>query len=124
MEIILVLLLVAAWAVFVVPSFAEIKREKPVNREPTPQSPRRAPAAASASREQVLARRRMALIALAVLAIGTLAVAIVTGSWPILAVSLVVDVLLAGYIAMLLQIKQNRATAPPPPSGGEDVRVF
>ena len=180
MDVILVLLLVAAWGVFVLPSLAgarrakspavrqtasapveadtvaasdseapakaeveagaepesleqiesdesespgQAEREKPVNRETTPQTARRATESAS-SREQVLARRRLALIVLAVLAIATLAAAIITGSWPILAASLVIDVLLAAYIAVLLQIKQNKATAPPPRPDEEDVRVF
>jgi hypothetical protein len=100
----------------------EVEREKPVNRQPMPQSSGRATTASS--REQVLARRRMALIALAVLAIATLALAVITGSWPILAVSLVIDVLLAVYIAVLLQIKQSKAVAPPPPADDEDVRIF
>lgn len=65
------------------------------------------------------------MIALAVLAIASLAAAIITGSWPILAVSLVIDVLLAAYIAMLLQIKQAKATGPPSRQRSEgDVRVF
>ena len=58
----------------------------------------------------MLARRRMALVTLGVLAIGTLAIAIITGSLPILVLSLIVDVMLAGYIAILLQIKQGRPT--------------
>ena len=63
---------------------------------------------AAVQRQQVLARRRMALVALGVVAVLTLAVAIVTGSLPILILSLIVDVMLAAYIAILLQIKQGR----------------
>jgi uncharacterized protein (DUF58 family) len=62
-------------------------------------------------REQVLARRRLALILLIIAAIGTLAVAIIRGSWVLLGLTLVVDVALAVYIAVLLQIKQRQATA-------------
>ena len=65
-------------------------------------------AGGGSAREQVLARRRNALVGIVFLAIATLAAAIVTGSVVLLAVSLVVDVVLAGYIAMLLQIKQRQ----------------
>ena len=85
------------------------------------------PSPADLHRERVLARRRYALVTLAFLAIATLAGAIITGSWPILAASLVVDVLLAVYIAVLLQIKQRKQVEHAPPAasrpGGEDVQV-
>jgi hypothetical protein len=76
----------------------------------------------------VLARRKMALIVLAVAVVGTLGAAIVTGSWPILVLSLVVDVLLAVYIAILLQVKQSKVGGPPPapgsdPAAGDDYRI-
>lgn len=60
-------------------------------------------------RRQVLARRRLALIALVVLAIGTLVGAVLTGSYVLLAITLVCDVMLAIYIAILLQIKRHQA---------------
>ena len=58
-----------------------------------------AAASPEALRRQVLARRRLALIALMLLAIGTLVGAVLTGSY----------VLLAVYIAVLLQIKRHQA---------------
>ena len=61
-------------------------------------------------RERVLARRRMALIVLAALVPVTLVAAIVTGSVLLLAVNLVTDLLIALYVAMLLQIKQAQGT--------------
>ncbi len=61
-------------------------------------------------REQVLARRRTALILLMIAAVATLVGAIVTGNLVLLGVTLVVDVALAVYIAVLLQIKQRQAT--------------
>jgi hypothetical protein len=132
MEIILFILLVGVWAAFVLPSFVQSRREKPVSTRP-PASGRptresfRPPTPADAHRERVLARRRYALVTLAFLAIATLAGAIITGSWPILAASLVVDVLLATYIAVLLQIKQRKQVEHAPPasshSGGEDAQV-
>ena len=66
------------------------------------------------TRDRVLARRRTALIVLGVAVVGTLAAAIITGSWPILAISLIVDVALAAYVAILLQIKQRKARRPLP----------
>jgi hypothetical protein len=63
-------------------------------------------------REQVLARRRFGLIILGVLVPVTLGLALYTGSTLFLIVTLVVDVFLAGYIAILLSIKQRqKATA-------------
>ena len=107
-QIILVVVLVAVWGAFVLPSFW--RREKPVTARQRTAAPR--PAAptgmAGVQRQRVLARRRLALVTLGALAILTLAIAIITGSTPILILSLIIDVLLAGYIAILLQIKQGR----------------
>ena len=66
-------------------------------------------ALANLQREQVLARRRTALILLMAAAVATLAFAIIRGSWVLLGLTLVVDVALAVYIAVLLQIKQRQA---------------
>jgi hypothetical protein len=56
----------------------------------------------------VLARRRFALIALAAGAVLTLIGAVVTGSMIMLIVTLAFDVMLALYVAILLQVKQRR----------------
>lgn len=114
MEIILFILLLGVWAVLVIPSVLRSRRENAVTTRSGAQGEARG---AVEHREQVLGRRRMALIALGVAVIGTLAAAIFTGSWPILAVSLVVDVMLATYVAILLQIKQRKGSGPP---GGHD----
>jgi len=110
MEIILFILLLGVWAVLVIPSVLRSRRENSVTTRSGVQGDARR---AAEHREQVLSRRRMALIALGVAVVGTLAIAIITGSWPILAVSLVVDVMLAAYVAVLLQIKQGKGHAPP-----------
>jgi uncharacterized membrane protein len=68
-----------------------------------------AAASPEALRRQVLARRRLALIALVLLAIGTLVGAVLTGSYVLLAITLACDVMLAVYIAVLLQIKRHQA---------------
>lgn len=116
MEIIAFILLVGLWAAFVLPPVMNSRKEDAV--EDTPQRtartaapaarPMRQTAAVRSQRDQVLARRRMALMGLAGLAVVTLIVAIVTGSWAILVLNLIADVALAGYIAVLLQIKQQQ----------------
>lgn len=65
-------------------------------------------AAMAGARESVLARRRLALIALVTAVPITLGVAIFTGSTMFLIINLVFDLLIAGYVAMLLQIKQGQ----------------
>ena len=77
--------------------------------------PRQRPSGGSV-RHQVLARRRIALIGLIVAVPLTLAIALFTGSVPMLILNLVIDVILAGYIAMLLQIKQGQGSSPRRPA--------
>ena len=83
--------------------------KRPVPRQMRSRSERGGPTA----RQQVLARRRMALIALVVAVPLTLGAALYTGSTVLLFVNLFVDVVLAGFIAMLLQIKQTQQVARP-----------
>ena len=120
MEIILFILLLGVWAALVIPSVLRSRRENSVTTRPGVQGDTHR---AIEHRQQVLGRRRMALIALGVAVVGTLAIAIITGSWPILAVSLVVDVMLAAYVAILLQIKQHKGHAPPG-APGEDPQAY
>ena len=63
---------------------------------------------AAAQRDSVLARRRVALIVLVAAVPVTLIAAIFTGSTMFLIINLVFDLLIAGYVAMLLQIKQGQ----------------
>ena len=65
------------------------------------------------ARQQVLSRRRMTLIGLSLAVPITLVLALVTGSKMLLFVNLIFDVILAGFIAMLLQIKQSQQVARP-----------
>ena len=83
--------------------------KRPVPRQMRTRSERGGPTA----RQQVLARRRLTLVALGVAVPVTLAAALYTGSTVLLFVNLFVDVVLAGFIAMLLQIKQTQQTARP-----------
>ncbi len=108
MEIVLFILLVGVWAAFVLPSFLNRRRDKAVNRQPGTANPMLA-TPADLRRRQVLGRRRLALVALMVLAVGTLVGAVLTGSYWLLALTLIVDVGLAVYVALLLSIKQRQA---------------
>lgn len=110
MEIVLFILLVGVWAAFVLPAFLNRRRDKAVNRQSGVVDPSLA-TPADLHRRQVLARRRLALIALMVLAIATLVAAVLTGSYWLLALTLIVDVVLAVYVAVLLSIKQHQAAA-------------
>jgi hypothetical protein len=65
------------------------------------------------ARQQVLARRRMALVGLVLAVPLTLGAALYTGSTVLLIVNLFVDVVLAGFIAMLLSIKQTQQVSRP-----------
>ena len=65
------------------------------------------------ARQQVLTRRRMTLIGLSLAVPITLGLALFTGSKMLLFVNLIFDVILAGFIAMLLQIKQSQQVARP-----------
>jgi len=108
MEIVLFILLVGVWAAFVLPSFLSRRRDKAVNRQtgvvdPILSTPY------DVHRRQVLSRRRLALVGLMVLAVGTLVGAVLTGSFWLLALTLILDVMLAVYVAVLLSIKQRQA---------------
>ncbi|MFQ5948609.1 MAG: hypothetical protein ACE5KX_07100 [Acidimicrobiia bacterium] len=128
MEIILFILLAGVWALFLLPSFMSSRKEAAVSttRDYGRYTERLAglqgtPVEQSAlARKRVLARRRNALLILGGLAVITLVAAILTSSWAVLVVNLIVDALLAAYIAALLQIKQQRGMgAAMPPSGGD-----
>ena len=110
MEIVLFILLVGVWAAFVLPSFLSRRRDKAVNRQTGVVDPMLA-TPADLRRRQVLARRRLALVALMVLAVGTLVGAVLTGSYVLLALTLILDAMLAVYVAVLLSIKQRQAAA-------------
>lgn len=109
MEILLFILLVGVWAAFLLPSFLSGRRRRSVNRRPGLDPTLATPS--DLRRRQVLARRRLALVILMVAAVGTLVGAVRTGSYLLLAVTLVLDAALAVYVAVLLSIKQRQASA-------------
>ena len=129
MEILLFILLIGVWAAFVVPAFVNSRREAYLNattREPVRSVDSPLPdARAAAARAQILARRKATLIGLVLLVIGTLAGAILTGSTVLLVATLVADVALAGYVAILLTIKQHQQSAigVRPAQRSDEVRV-
>jgi len=110
MEIVLFILLVGVWAAFVLPAFLNRRRGKAVNRQSGVVDPSLA-TPADLRRRQVLARRRLALVGLMVLAAATLVGAVLTGSYWLLALTLILDGALAVYVALLLSIKQRQAAA-------------
>ncbi len=123
MEIVIFILLAGVWAMLLIPSFFDSRKQAPIN---TTQDFARNTARlnavrvlanepAAVQRRRVLARRRRTLIALVAAAMASLGLAIVTGSIVFLGVNLVVDMALASYVAMLLQIKEHAGVRPPVP---------
>lgn len=101
------------WAALLIPNFVTSRREAPIHStENFARSTARLAAVraisaeTSANRNRIKARRRHILIGLGVVAVATLAVAIITASWTILIINLIVDALLSAYVAMLLQVKE------------------
>ena len=117
MEIVLFILLAAVWAVFLIPSFFNSRKEAPINstqdfaRNAARLNAVRVSAVepSVARRRRTLARRRRALLLLITAAIGSLAAAIWTGGVALLGVNLAVDMALAAYVAILFQVKQQPA---------------
>ena len=101
------------WAALLIPNFVTSRREAPIHStENFARSTARLAAVraisaeTSANRNRIKARRRHILIGLGVVAVATLAAAIITASWTILIINLIVDALLSAYVAMLLQVKE------------------
>ncbi|MBT8212340.1 MAG: hypothetical protein KJN71_04250 [Acidimicrobiia bacterium] len=121
MEILVFLLLAAVWAAWFLPNYFESRRSSPgATTRSFARSTEMLASAAMAStrreveaRRQTLTRRRRILLLLGTVAVATLAAAIVTSSWLWLIATLVADAVFAGYVALLLQIKQQRSMAAP-----------
>ena len=120
-EILVFLLLAAVWAAWFLPSYFESRRSSPgATTRNFARSTELLASAAMAStnreveaRRQTLARRRRMLLLLGTIAVATLVTAIRTSRWPWLGATLVADAVFAGYVALLLQIKQQRSLAAP-----------
>jgi len=126
-------LLAGVWAALLIPSLVTSRREAPINttenfaRSTAKLAAVRAVnAETQAGRSRSKARRRQILIGLGVLAVATLGMALYTSSWVWLSTSLIVDAVLAAYIALLLQVKQQShavATSESEPAAQSEVRV-
>lgn len=115
MEIFVFVLLAVIWAAFLLPSFFDSRSSTPTasTRNFARSTALLASVATSRKdfliRQRTLARRRRILIVLGMLASATLALAIWQGSLLWLGITLAVDVLLAGYVGMLMHLKQRQA---------------
>lgn len=123
MEIVLFIVLAGVWAALLLPSFFDSRLDAPINSTQNfaRNTARLAAIRALASepayavrRSRTLSRRRRVLMGLIGLAVFALGAAIATASVALLAISIVADLLLAGYIALLLHLKQQAAAAPIP----------
>lgn len=121
MEIVVFILIALVWAFFLLPSFFDNRRQAPLSS--TKSFARSTALLASVAtsptyevmiRRRALARRRRILFMLGAAAIASLAVAIVNNSMIWLGVTIGLDLALAGYVALLLQMKERAraATAP------------
>ena len=109
-------MLAGVWAALLIPSFLTSRREAPISttenfaRSTAKLAAVRAVnAEATQARSRAKVRRRRILVVLAVAAIATLGMALYTGSWAWLSATLIVDALLAAYVGLLLQVKQQTA---------------
>jgi hypothetical protein len=122
MEIILFILIAGAWAAFLLPSFFDHRRENPkattrafarskamlanvtVSQVGTP----------AYARHHARMRRKRILLAMAAAAFLTLTIAVLWSSTLFLGLTIVVDLMIGGYVAMLLAAKQpNRVRRAP-----------
>ncbi len=115
MELIGFILIAGIWAAFLLPSFLEERRGAPGASTQAFARSRALLATVSVgssgsirytSRSQV--RRRQILVGLAAAIVVTLLVAVVTGSVLWLWITIGLDVVMAGYVTLLLMVKQQR----------------
>ncbi len=118
MEILAFILIAFIWAAFLLPSFFESRRRAPINATrdfarstALLASVATVPGTEVMARRKARERRRRFLYALAAGAIISLTVAILRSSVVWLGVTLVFDVAIAGYIALLMQLRQRTAPA-------------
>lgn len=142
MGIIFFILIAGAWAAFLLPSFFDHRRDNP--SETTRQyAVTKARLGALAGSDEPLAeeyyaaqsaqaKRQRVFIVLLALALLTLVVAVMTSSWIWLGVSILVDVAIGTYVALMLYLRQQAAlrrynvvqlehTTPTAPTTAEDL---
>jgi hypothetical protein len=117
MPIVLFILIAGLWAAFLLPSFFDSRSRAPKattrdfarTKEKLANIARSQPDTDTYIRRHAQVRRRQVLVGLAVASIATLVFATWTGSVPWLMLNISVDVAIAGYVTLLLTIKQRRA---------------
>jgi hypothetical protein len=120
LEIFAFLLIGGIWAAFLLPSFFDSRRRAPLNTTKSFARSKDLLASVSVTNGQAIkaqrmagVRRRRVLAVLTVGAMGSLALAVLQGSFVWLMVTVGFDLALAGYIALLMQMKASRAQAAP-----------
>ena len=116
MWIVLFILIGGLWAAFLLPSFFDQRGDAPKSSTADFARTKRVLATVSATspdgedyvRRHTQARRTRVLIGLLLAAGITLAIATVTGSIEWLWASIAVDVVIAGYVTVLLSLRQQR----------------
>jgi len=116
MGIILFILIAGAWAAFLLPSFFDHRRENP--RATTRAFARSKEKLANVTTAQVGSpayaqhhaqmRRQRIFIALLLTALATLVIAVLRSSVTWLAVSIFIDMVVGGYVAMILAARQPK----------------
>lgn len=116
MLIVLFILIAGLWAAFLLPSFFDHRSQTPRSTTRDFARTKQLLATVSASdpsseayvRRHTQVRRTRVLVGLGIAALVTLVVATWTGSVPWLYATIAVDVVIAGYVTVLLTIKQQR----------------
>jgi hypothetical protein len=116
MEILAFILIACIWAAFLLPSFFESRRRAPLNATrdfarstALLASVATVPGTEVMARRKARERRRRFLYSLAAGAVISLTVAILQASVVWLAVTLVFDVAIASYVALLVHVRQRAA---------------
>lgn len=117
MAIVLFILIAGLWAAFLLPSFFDHRSQTPRSTTKDFARTKQLLASVSASqpdtdtyvRRHVQRRRTRILVGLGITAAITLVVATWTGSVPWLYATIAVDVVIAGYVTVLLTIKRQGA---------------
>jgi len=117
MPIVLFILIAGLWAAFLLPSFFDSRSRAPKattrdfarTKEKLANIALSQPDTDTYIRRHAQVRRRQVLIGLAVASIATLVFATWTGSVAWLGLNIAINLSIAGYVALLLTIKQRRA---------------
>ncbi|MEN8235224.1 MAG: hypothetical protein ABFR89_09925 [Actinomycetota bacterium] len=114
MEVILFILIAGAWAAFLLPSFFDHRRENPKattrafarSKEMLANVTVAQVGTPAYARHHARLRRKRTLLGMLATALGALAIAVLFSSVLWLGVAIVIDLLVGGYVAMLLVAKQ------------------